>query len=202
MLFFFLYGSVRYAASFISPNWVFPDQDRMYLLPIWGALFLCYALYAFTTPRQLSGISTFLNTVAAILALVIAATLAYNAATGGWLGAQPALSTQTEVTRETDEASPKYPDVFYIILDGYARQDILANYFDYNNAWFGTLGAMGFVVAGGSRANYCQTALSLASSLNMDYIDALLPSERPSSRNRFPLVRLIENSAAARAFQP
>ncbi len=66
------------------------------------------------------------------------------------------------------------PDIFYIILDGYARQDVLADYFGYDNSPFiDFLRKKGFYVAAKSRCNYSVTYLSLNSSLNMQYLDAL-----------------------------
>lgn len=63
------------------------------------------------------------------------------------------------------------PDIYYIILDGYARQDILQELFDYDNSEFiGSLRERGFYVADESRSNYPMTILSLPSSLNMRYL--------------------------------
>lgn len=71
-------------------------------------------------------------------------------------------------------ASQNAPDVYYIILDGYSRADVLADRFDYDNAQFLTaLTELGFYVAPCSQSNYTQTALSMASALNMNYLDAL-----------------------------
>jgi hypothetical protein len=64
------------------------------------------------------------------------------------------------------------PDIYYIILDGYGRSDILEKYFDTQNEDFiEFLEERGFYVARNSAANYAHTALSLASSLNMNYLE-------------------------------
>ena len=63
------------------------------------------------------------------------------------------------------------PDIYYIILDGYARGDLLQELHQYDNTGFlSDLTDMGFYVAEDSRANYCWTLLSLASSLNATYL--------------------------------
>lgn len=86
------------------------------------------------------------------------------------------------------------PDIYYIILDGYGREDILNEIYDLNNADFlNALRDKGFYVADNSRSNYLQTALSLASSLNMDYIQNFNLGEVKSS-NREPLKELIASS--------
>jgi len=67
-----------------------------------------------------------------------------------------------------------WPDVYYIILDGYARADVLKNDMGYDNGPFiDFLRRRGFYVADRSRSNYAYTYLSLASSLNMNYINDL-----------------------------
>ncbi|HQH27143.1 MAG TPA: hypothetical protein PLP17_07080, partial [Oligoflexia bacterium] len=64
------------------------------------------------------------------------------------------------------------PDVYYVILDGYARQDVLRDYFDMDNrAFTGFLQRHGFFVAEKSSANYWWTILSLASSLNFSFLE-------------------------------
>ena len=68
------------------------------------------------------------------------------------------------------------PDIYYIILDGYSRDDTLLDFFDYDNTPFlNELEAMGFYVARCSQSNYAQTQLSLSSSTNMVYLQSIDP---------------------------
>jgi len=54
------------------------------------------------------------------------------------------------------------PDIYYIILDGYSRDDTLQDFFSYDNTPFlKALEDMGFYVARCSQSNYAQTQLSL-----------------------------------------
>jgi len=63
------------------------------------------------------------------------------------------------------------PDIYYIILDAYARQDVLQDVFGYDNTEFiRSLQDLGFYVAQCSQSNYTSTAPSLTSSLNLDYL--------------------------------
>ena len=67
------------------------------------------------------------------------------------------------------------PDIYYIILDGYARSDVMQRPLRLRQLPVpGTAADQGFFVAHGSTANYCQTPLSLSSSLNFDYLDDLV----------------------------
>ena len=64
------------------------------------------------------------------------------------------------------------PDIYYIILDAYGRTDDLKEVYKYDNsAFIDALTQRGFYVAGCSQSNYAYTVISLASSLNMDYLE-------------------------------
>jgi hypothetical protein len=64
------------------------------------------------------------------------------------------------------------PDIYYIILDAYANNWTLKKYFNYDNsAALEKYQKLGFRIAKHSVCNYRMTRLSLASSLNMDYLD-------------------------------
>ena len=116
-------------------------------------------------------------------------------------------------------AAGRLPDIYYIILDDYARADVLKDVYAYDDgAFLSWLRARGFYVAEESRSNYVQTMLSLASSLNSAYLD---PAElgaggRDTGRwhvalnvatARFltpasqPLVHLIQYNSAARVLR-
>lgn len=90
-------------------------------------------------------------------------------------------------------ADPR-PDVYYIILDGYGRKDILQAFYDFDNSDFlDALGARGFYVAEESSSNYVQTLLSLSSTLNMDYIQSL-STDGIKIEDREALVELLAKS--------
>ncbi len=62
-------------------------------------------------------------------------------------------------------------DIYYLILDAYAREDVLAETYKYDNGPFlDELRERGFFIAEGSQSNYASTGMSLASSLNMNYL--------------------------------
>ncbi len=90
------------------------------------------------------------------------------------------------------------PDIYYIVLDGYARADILERLYHFDNsAFLDSLGARGFFVASDARTNYVQTLLSMSSSLNMCYLDSLAAVQGPDSRDRRPLREaLVDNRVA------
>jgi len=79
-------------------------------------------------------------------------------------------STQEDVTLHPETL----PDVYIIILDAYLRSDVLKTTFNLDNgAFIETLTKMGFYVPSCSMSNYAYTPLSMASFLNMEYVQNL-----------------------------
>lgn len=72
---------------------------------------------------------------------------------------------------------PSLPNIYYIICDAYPRADLLQSYFGFDNTPFlDQLRDRGFYIAERSRSNYGSTHPSMASALNLDYIDpSLIP---------------------------
>src|SRR5215216_5356173 len=68
------------------------------------------------------------------------------------------------------------PDIYYIVLDGYPRSDMLSELYGYDNSQFvAYLQRKGFVVPGDVHSNYAKTAVSIPSTLNMDYVGSFAP---------------------------
>jgi hypothetical protein len=86
------------------------------------------------------------------------------------------------------------PDIYYIILDGYGRQDVLEALFGIDNGEFVSfLEQHGFYVAERASTNYMQTHLSLSSSLNMQYLDQVAAALGERTTDITSLAGLIES---------
>jgi len=91
------------------------------------------------------------------------------------------------------------PDIFYIILDGYGRSDAIKRVIGVSNEWFiQGLKDRGFYLPANARTNYCETELSLSSTLNMDYLQTLLPEVNPSLEDRQILDKLIDENEVSK----
>ncbi|WP_295234430.1 hypothetical protein [Sediminibacterium sp.] len=67
-------------------------------------------------------------------------------------------------------------NVYYIILDGYASSNVSRKLHGFDNkAFFDSLKNLGFYFPEKSKSNYSMTFLSLSSSMNMDYLNNLVP---------------------------
>ena len=87
------------------------------------------------------------------------------------------------------------PNIYYIVLDGFGRPDVLKELYALDlEPFVRRLESLGFVVPAAGRSNYAQTFPSLASSLNMNYLDAVA-SGLTESKDRRALDYLIQHNA-------
>ena len=124
-------------------------------------------------------------------------------ANGAWSGWQPDVEERAArfVGKQTVVAPER--DIFYVVLDGFGGGDVLQSQYRLDITAFSEfLAARGFEVPRAARSNYSQTFLSLASALNLSYLDDISSTLGEGSPDRRPLKRLIDRNAlmaAARA---
>ena len=81
------------------------------------------------------------------------------------------------------------PNVYFIILDGYPRNDVLKEYVNFDNSEFtNALEQKGFHIAENSYANYSFSGVSIVSTMNMDYINFLADELGEDSIDYNPIV--------------
>ena len=190
LLMFFSYGHLARICQD-----VFGGFQRWYLLPVWTAILAGLIVVILRTRRELPALTTVLNYASAFLVVVQAAIISV-----ALIGAAAGPDAPGEIPAKLEGGSR--PNIYYIVLDGYGRADILEELYDFDNtAFIEALRQRGFYIASDSRANYIQTALSLASSLNSQYIPSLLPASRRQGKNRGPLIGLIRKNLLAQALK-
>ncbi|MGB8980829.1 MAG: hypothetical protein WCC12_03050 [Anaerolineales bacterium] len=192
LILFYAYGHVYLLLKGVNFNGVYFFRHRT-LVPAWLGLAALMIWWASRKSLHLTSATYTLNVIGLILLSLPFVQLITFAV-------QSSLS-QTNVEKNTSaldlQAGGQSPDIYYIILDGYGREDVLKNEFGYDNSDFlNGLRDLGFVVADCSQSNYAQTQMSLASSLNFDYIDALSDRFVAGSEDRTGLDALIRHSAA------
>ena len=81
------------------------------------------------------------------------------------------------------------PNVYFIILDAYPRNDVLKEHVNFDNSEFtNMLEQRGFHIAKNSFANYYFSGLSISSTMNMNYINFLADELGEDSRSYDPLL--------------
>jgi hypothetical protein len=140
---------------------------------VWALLLVLGIVWATNWLKAPSRWTPWLNLIGALLLVYPGLTIISNGPLSSLGAGRARRSTHAHV------AASSRSDVYYIILDGYARQDALREEYGYDNAAFiDGLRARGFYVAECSQSNYARTKLSLTSSLNYDYLP--LPGSDPA----------------------
>lgn len=194
LVLFFSYGH----AYDVIQGWQidgFAIGRHRYLLFTWGMLFACGAYLAIWTRKDLHNFMNFLNIVAASLVMISLINIgAYEFKTRvAW---QENRSVETRELNAIDlEETDGLHDIYYIILDGYASLSTLKEIYGYNNREFTDyLTEKGFYIASESRSNYVTTFLSLASSLNMEYVNYLTDMVGIESKDRTVPYQMIKDN--------
>jgi tetratricopeptide (TPR) repeat protein len=91
------------------------------------------------------------------------------------------------------------PDIYYIIMDGYLRKDVMTEFWGFDNTAFTNfLTKRGFYVAAKSRSNYSKTVFSLPSSLNMEYLPTNLNVDTVQQLSNTALMEAVGKNRVVR----
>ncbi|MCM8760712.1 MAG: hypothetical protein NC933_01015, partial [Candidatus Omnitrophica bacterium] len=200
LIFFFSYGSI-YPLLKASPLGAamtrFDPRPGIILLATWALIFIIDAFLIMKIRESLKKATAVLNAVSAVLVLAAALGIGFYDITRAV--SQPKIASHDKMDERKGYTEFKPPDIYYIIVDAYARGDILKKVYDYDNsAFLSSLEKKGFYVAGDSASNYARTSLSLSSSLNMDYLDKIITNLNAESKDIGPLKNLIKHSRVFR----
>ena len=170
---FFSYGHISLLVSGVSLGGI-PIGRPDYLLALWAVILVVGAWWLLRRLGDPRRINRFLNIVAVVIVILPSYRLTSFALESA-LGAVASSFHHTTPGDATKLAVPEQlPDIYYVIVDGYARGDVLEEIYSYDNSDFlRHLMDRGFYIASNSHSNYGQTRLSLSSSLNYRYIEAL-----------------------------
>lgn len=147
------------------------------VMPLWALITMVLVVLIWRTRKGLLGVNRFGN----VLSLLLVGLSLLQIGTRHWAPNRSASHHWSKYVRQAASSRPLQPpakeikpDIYYIILDEYARKDAIQSYFGYDNSLFvDYLIERGFYVAPASTSNYVVTYLSLSSSLNMNYVPTL-----------------------------
>ncbi len=190
LILFFSYGHIYELVREYNLAEAFLGKHK-FLLPLWLILFGIWFWWVVAKLKKTWEVVRFMNILGAVLILLPLFTITSHTLRAARY--QVSQDTQPEVVLAANAG--ERPDIYYIILDGHARADILDELYDYDNSdLIRYLTGKGFYVASQSTSNYIQTSLSLASSLNMEYLDELAAAQGVENNDRTPLAVMTYNS--------
>jgi hypothetical protein len=108
-------------------------------------------------------------------------------------------STATAAAVDGDGASGPGRDIYFLVFDRYGSARSLDLIYDIDDRPFlDRLRERGFQVAPDSHANYVKTTLSLAATLNLNYVDDLVAAQGVASNDHGPINERLSNHAVGR----
>jgi hypothetical protein len=197
LLLFFSYGQVYILLKGINLNGLYLFRHRT-LIPIWFGLGALMVWWASRKSLNITSATFTLNIVGLFLLILPLIQLI------SFFVQSRAFQNDAELNTSALnlEVPNQPPDIYYIILDGYGRADVLKNEYGYDNSDFlNLLRDLGFTISACSLSNYAQTQMSLASVLNFNYIDALSDRFAAGSDDRTGLDTLIHHGAARESLE-
>ncbi|HLO14462.1 MAG TPA: sulfatase-like hydrolase/transferase, partial [Anaerolineales bacterium] len=165
--FFFMYGQAYNLLEDVTFGGLSIFRHRT-LLPLAGIL-LAISLFLIARRLKQPGAFTFWLNLISIFLLIYPTEQIISNVLQQWSADRAVRASYSKVAARADQ-----PDIYYIILDAYGREDVLKNLLGYDNSGFlNSLRQRGFYVADCSQSNYAYTDFSVTSSLNYDYLDKL-----------------------------
>jgi hypothetical protein len=156
-------GSVYMLGWIDNPfQWLYSPGYSYIWLTIWGLIFILGVILVLKTNRFLDTISQFLNFFSAALVIMLGISF-FQARPNSLIttsedgNRDPFIEDWLTKQELSIQISPKtsqetLPDIYYIIFDGYAREDILESIYHFDNSQFTEqLSERGFFVAQQSR---------------------------------------------------
>ncbi len=197
VILFFTYGHVHNLIEYRQIG-TFVIGRHVYMLLTWSILLVCSIHFVRKIRGDLGRVTRIMNVVASILvAIQLVGIALHEFKTNPWDSVQnPRYAGISTIDLRNRE---RLPDIYYIILDRYASLDILKEFYDFDNREFvDYLEGKGFYVAHDSTSNYLKTAHSLASSLNMTYLDHLQEQIGEESWDWGPVTKMIQDHEVGR----
>jgi hypothetical protein len=162
---FFSYGQIYNALEGFTISNVFIFRHRT-LLPLFGLLMVAGLFWIVGKNKHPAKFTLWLNILCVYLLIYPIFTIAWH------FFQQQEADRSVSALSSYSTVNTDQPDIYYIILDAYGREDVLLNKLGYDNSEFiNSLTGRGFYVANCSQSNYAYTQFSLPSSLNYDYLE-------------------------------
>ena len=190
---FLWYGDIQFALLQYKP-----DLSRYrYLLSTTAAVLILVITLLLRTRKHLEYLNQYINVVAiAFVVIEIGNILLHQNVPSNY----PYLANSVVPVPAKRPVRP--PDIYYIILDSYTSSASLKRYWNFDNSEFTNyLKRKEFYIARASKSNYNFTPYSLASSLNMSYLNIPQVTDGRLAVRVLPMRSLIRENRVAKILQ-
>jgi YidC/Oxa1 family membrane protein insertase len=194
LILFFSFGHI--VELFMGSNIVYREL-MIKLIGTYMVLFFLISYFLYKSKRNLEKIARVFNVLSVCLfSIIVIRIVSYNISINDHeLTLNTSNDIQVENNDDLNKNDKQYPDIYYLVLDGYANSGILKDVHNFDNSSFdNALEERGFYLAKDSRSNYLMTFLSLAATLNMDYINYLKDIVGVDSKERSLTSQMISDN--------
>jgi hypothetical protein len=189
-LFLVLFFSYGYFKTFLEGK-----EAILLMSSAWIMLFIFGSFFTVTSEKNLTKATTILNVVASILITLSVLNIVIHRFSNIGRTNYDNYSISMQMNSQSTTKQQSYPDIYFIILDAYAREDILRSIYNFDNSEFlNFLREKGFYIANRSTSNYCQTGLSVGSCFNLSYLDELVKEIGQNDISHRPLGIIFNQS--------
>jgi len=167
------------------------------ILPLLTILVVTVLIWLKKTSRKLSSLVLFLNVLLLIYLLVDGAKASFS---GDQHQERLTLATPFKQPAPACDTC-SFPDVYLLLMDEYASTASLKEWFGYDNSALDSfLRDRGFHIQQKSRSNYNFTSFSMASILNMSYLNGLGPGNAATIADYASTTDLIRSCEVVKQF--
>ena len=207
LVLFFSYGHVYNLIDNVTIDGLDIGRSRYLLVPFLTSL-VVGVYYFIRTNRKLNNATTITNFITVPLIIVAAVNIGmfYIADNENFYDDETIIN-YFSIMPDTESTFTKLvksdlPDVYYIILDGYAGANSLKEFSNFDNQEFITfLNDQGFYVHSQSYSNYPETPTSMAATLNMQYVNKLADIVGTDLDSMHPTFKLIQENLVMKNFK-
>jgi len=190
LILFFSYGHI-----FISANGIeilgFDTSTHIHFIVPFIIIFSVGTFFVLRSKRKLDNATKISNAIAITLVTITV----INISIFGIDSLIVIEDSEFQVVSSIENKINDYPDIYYIIFDGYANSNTLTNQYDFDNSNFiDYLKIQDFIIPSQSFGNYPYTLQALPSSLNMQYIDDEFISVNTQQKAQSNARKIINNN--------
>lgn len=193
-IFFYSYGTISTTVKNVFPN--LPSINNNIITISISILFLAFIILLISKNKNKENLSA----VFTFICVGMLAYISYSIVVLQIDSNKFKVSQKKIIAKQLEEfgfnTKANKPDIYFIVMDGHAREDIAKNTLGNEKMakFTKSLEDLGFMVQDKSQNNYSHTLLSLYSTLNMRYIDTDELNIDPEKNQMAEVINKIENN--------
>jgi len=193
--FLFFYA---YPLSYLFGRWRITNafSQFQYLLILWFGITLALFIYFIRTRSLPLRFSRFLMYVFIALTFFEGLKFMVKFSRNDYVSFNKKYRPENPIPPDTSSGiQPGYPDIYYLVFDSYTSTACYRERFNYDNSILDTLlRRQGFYVTTGSKSNYFDSPVSIASVFNLNYIPGAAQAKSENELTYFCGLRNLDHN--------